>query len=77
MGVRSQLSWLIHARATTRSLVQRIEATELQMTALQKEISLLSDRQLDEFDKVRAAVAGSTDDLMARVDALRMRVDKP
>jgi hypothetical protein len=36
----------------------------------------METRQLDEFDKVRTAVAGATDDLMARVDALRHEVDK-
>ena len=76
MGVRSQLSWLINGRATTQSA---LESLSEDLRALQdkvaKELPLLRDRQLDEFDKVRAAVAQATDDLMARVDALRKQVE--
>ena len=77
MGVRSQLSWVIKGRATTQSALESLSAD---LRALQekvsKELPLLRDRQLDEFDKVRAAVAAATDDLMARVDALRQQVEK-
>ena len=77
MGVRSQLSWVIKGRATTQSALESLSAD---LRALQekvsKELPLLRDRQLDEFDKVRAAVADATDDLMARVDALRQQVEK-
>jgi predicted nucleic acid-binding Zn-ribbon protein len=86
MGLRSQLSWLVKGRATTQSnlqsltadlqaLQQKVAAIEAQVTTLSKELPQLRDRQLDEFDKVRAAVAGATDDLMARVDALRQQVE--
>ena len=34
----------------------------------------LSNRQLDEFDRVRAAVAAATDDLTARVASLQDEV---
>jgi len=37
-------------------------------------VNAMETRQLDEFDKVRSAVANATDDLMARVDALRKQV---
>ena len=78
MGVRSQLSWLVRGRATTQAT---LESLSNDLRALQekvgKELPLLRDRQLDEFDKVRAAVAAATDDLMARVEALRQQVDKP
>jgi polyhydroxyalkanoate synthesis regulator phasin len=88
MGVRSQLSWLVKGRAATQSTLQSLTADlqELQrqvavieehVNSLSKELPLLRDRQYDEFDKVRSAVAGATDDLMARVDALRQQVDKP
>jgi uncharacterized protein YceH (UPF0502 family) len=76
MGLRSQLSWLRNSQAASQSLEQRVTAIEEQLATLNKELSLLRDRQLDEFDKVRAAVAGATDDLVARVDALRKQVDK-
>jgi polyhydroxyalkanoate synthesis regulator phasin len=88
MGVRSQLSWLVKGRSATQSslqslttdlqaLQQKVAAIEAHVSALSKELPLLRDRQLDEFDKVRAAVAAATDDLMARVDALRQHVEKP
>ena len=76
MGVRSQLRWLRHSQAASQVVEQRVAAIEEQLATLHKEVALLRDRQLDEFDQVRAAVAGATDDLMARVDALRKQVDK-
>jgi polyhydroxyalkanoate synthesis regulator phasin len=88
MGVRSQLSWLVKGRAATQSTLQsltadlqelqrQVAAIEEHVNSLSKELLLLRDRQYDEFDKVRSAVAGATDDLMARVDALRQQVEKP
>ena len=78
MGVRSQLSWLVRGRATTQAT---LESLSNDLRALQekvsKELPLLRDRQLDEFDKVRVAVAAATDDLMARVEALRQQIEKP
>jgi hypothetical protein len=76
MGVRSQLNWMRNSQVATQALQQRVTAIEQHLTLLTKELSLLRDRQLDEFDKVRAAVAEATDDLMARVDALRKQVEK-
>jgi outer membrane murein-binding lipoprotein Lpp len=86
MGVRSQLSWLVKGGAATRSTLQslttdlqalqaKVAAMEAHVATLSKELPLLRDRQLDEFDKVRAAVASATDDLMARVAALRGQVE--
>ena len=86
MGVRSQLIWLVKGRAATQSSLQslttdlqalqdKVAAMEAHVAALSKELPLLRDRQLDEFDKVRTAVAGATDDLMARVDALREQIE--
>ena len=77
MGVRSQMSWLRNSQAAAQALQQRVATLEEQVAALQKDLALLRDRQLDEFDKVRASVADATDDLMARVDALRAQVAKP
>jgi polyhydroxyalkanoate synthesis regulator phasin len=80
MDLRSQLSWLVKGRATVQStldsLTADLQALQLKVAALQPKVAELEARQLDEFDKVRAAVAGATDDLMARVDALRQQVDK-
>ena len=77
MGVRSQMIWLRNSQAAAQALQQRVVTLEEQVAMLQKDLALLRDRQLDEFDKVRSAVAGATDDLMARVDALREQVAKP
>jgi|GEM_PF-5877859 len=88
MGVRSQLSWLVKGRTATQSTLQsltsdlqdlqrKVAAIEEHVNSLSKELPLLRDRQYDEFDSVRSAVAGATNDLMARVDALREQVDKP
>ena len=88
MGVRSQLSWLVKGRAATQSTLQsltsdlqdlqrKVAAVEEHVNSMSKELPLLRDRQYDEFDKVRSAVAGATNDLMARVDALRQQVEKP
>ena len=87
MGVRSQLSWLVKGRSATQSTLQslttdlqalqgKVAAMEAHVAALSKELPLLRDRQLDEFDKVRTAVASATDDLMVRVDALRQQIEK-
>ena len=87
MGVRSQVSWLVKGRAATQTTLQslttdlqalqaKVAAIEAHVAALSKELPLLRDRQLDEFDKVRTAVASATDDLVARVDALRQQIEK-
>ena len=87
MGVRSQLSWLVNGRAATHSTLQsltsdlqalqrKVAEIEDHVSTLSKELPLLRDRQYDEFDKVRSAVACATDDLMARVDALRQQIEK-
>ena len=60
-----------------QELQRKVAAIEEHVNSLSKEIPLLRDRQYDEFDKVRSAVAGATNDLMARVDALRQQVEKP
>ena len=81
MGVRSQLSWMVKGRTTTQSTLDSLSADlndlQLKVDALQSSVAALEARQLDEFDAVRTAVAGATDDLMARVTALRQQVDKP
>ena len=80
MGVRSQLRWIVNGRAATRStlesLTDDLQALQVKVEALQPRLTAIEARQLDEFDKVRAAVADATDDLIARVDALRQRIEK-
>ncbi len=81
MGVRSQLGWIISGRAATQSTLESLSsdlrALQLKVEALQPKVVAIEARQLDEFDNVRAAVASATDDLMARVDALRKQIEKP
>ena len=80
MGIRSQLSWVIKGRIATQStlesLTSAVQDLQGKVAALQPQITAIETRQLDEFDKVRSAVACATDDLMARVDALRQQVEK-
>ena len=78
MGARSQLRWMISGRANTQatlaSLTADLQALQRKVDALQAKVDAIETRQLDEFDKVRGAVANAVDDLMARVDALRRQV---
>ena len=80
-GLRSQIGWLVHGRANTvttldslsadlRALQEKVAAMELRMREADIARSALAERQLDEFDQVRAAVATATDDLSARIAAL-------
>ena len=79
MGIRRQLSWLVKGGAATQatldSLTADLQALQRQVAAVEVQIAAMDARQLDQFDNIRAAVAGATDDLMARVDALRQVVD--
>jgi hypothetical protein len=80
MGVRSQLSWLVKGRTATQSTLESLtlalQDLQVKVAALQPQVTAIETRQLDQFDKLRDAVADATDDLMARVDALRQQVDK-
>jgi len=80
MGLRSQLSWLKSGHAATEatlaSLTKDLQDLQRKVEPLHQKIAALEARQLDEFDKVRAAVADATDDLMSRVDALRRQIEK-
>ena len=67
MGVRSQLSWLVKGRATTQSTLESLSVDLRSCSEGRRDrrsrryashrSPLLRDRQLDEFDKVRDAVA--------------------
>lgn len=80
MGVRSQLSWLVKGRTATQStlesLTSALQDLQVKVAALQPQVAAIETRQLDQFDKLRDAVADATDDLMARVDALRQQIEK-
>ncbi|HEY7626900.1 MAG TPA: hypothetical protein VH761_07525 [Ilumatobacteraceae bacterium] len=78
MGVRSQLSWIVKGRdstqATLASLTADLQALQAKVAALEVQMATMDVRQLDEFDKIRDAVAAATDDLTARVEAIRRQV---
>ncbi|HSB86278.1 MAG TPA: hypothetical protein VLD86_08220 [Ilumatobacteraceae bacterium] len=78
MGVRSQLSWIVKGRATTQAtlatLTADLQALQRKVAELEVQMATMDVRQLDEFDKVRDVVAAATDDLTARVEALRQQV---
>jgi uncharacterized protein involved in exopolysaccharide biosynthesis len=89
-GVRARLAWIVNGRANTasaldglsadlRALQERVDSLQADLHALRdqlaRDVAELRQRQLTEFDAVRAAVAQSTDDLTARVVALREQVE--
>jgi hypothetical protein len=85
-ALRAQLSWLVRGRHHTmaaldglatdlRALQAKVADLDATVRSLDAAQARLGDRQLDEFDRVRTAVAAATDDLMARVTALADRVD--
>ena len=71
--------WLVGsaggAAADLRALQVKVADLDATVRSLDAAQARLGDRQLDEFDRVRTAVAAATDDLMARVTALADRVD--
>ena len=84
-ALRSQLAWLVRGRAST---VRTLDALSVDLRALQQKVAGMEDRlrdldvgqaalrerQLDEFDRVRAAVAAATDDLATRIAAVNAQV---
>jgi septal ring factor EnvC (AmiA/AmiB activator) len=80
-GLRAQLGWLVRGQRSTtaaldslsldlRELQQKVAALEGTIADLGRGQAALDARQLDEFDRVRAAVADATDDLTERVNAV-------
>jgi hypothetical protein len=57
-----------------RELQEKVEGLATVLYELRRDHLQVAERQLDEFDRVRAAVAAATDDLVARVDAVDERV---
>jgi hypothetical protein len=51
-----------------------VAAIELQLGELVRDHHGARERQLDQFDRLREAVAGATDDLAARIAALDARL---
>ena len=87
-GLRAQLGWLLRGRAAThasleslskdlRDLQLRVDAVDQRLRELHVAHAATRDRQLDEFDRVRDAVAVATDDLVQRVTALSDRLGSP
>ena len=90
MTVRSRVGWLLHGHERTagtldslsadlRALQERVDRIEHAVQTAQRtmatDLQEVRDRQLDEFDGVREAVIGATDDLSTRIAALHARVE--
>jgi outer membrane murein-binding lipoprotein Lpp len=84
-AIRAQLSWMARGRQQTvatldaissdlRELQAKVAAIELQLGELVRDHHGARERQLDQFDRLREAVAGATDDLAARIAALDARL---
>ena len=84
MSARSRLAWVVRGGPATNAALQSlsVDLRELQQKVVRLEDTLnelrrahvrLTERQLDEFDSIRAAVAVATDDLVARVEAVDAR----
>ena len=84
-GLRARLGWIVRGRAQTvgaldalsndlRELQHKVAGLESAIHDLQRAQHDIGARQLDEFDRVRAAVAAATDDLTARVEATQAQV---
>lgn len=82
---RAQIAWMLRGRAHTtgaldalsndlRALQHKVAGLEAAIHDLQGGQRELGARQLDEFDRVRAAVAAVTDDLTARVEATQSQL---
>ena len=85
MGLRAQLGWMLRGRTHTvaaldsltadlQALQAKVASLEVALHDVQRAQHDLGTRQLDEFDRVRAAVATVTDDLTARIEATRAEV---
>jgi prefoldin subunit 5 len=59
--------------ADLRSLQRNVESLTATVDELRREQTRLSQRQLDDLDAIRAAVAAATDDLVARINAIDER----
>lgn len=83
--MRARLGWIVrgqhHTVTALDTLTRDLQALQQKVADLERAIDDvrrsqvdLDTRQLDEFDRVRAAVAQATDDLTARVVATQQRV---
>jgi hypothetical protein len=85
MALRAQLAWLLKGSSTTnstldalsldlRELQQKVVGLEGSLEQMRRAQQQLGERQLDELDRIRGAVAAATDDLVERVNAVDARV---
>jgi hypothetical protein len=84
-GLRTQIGWMLRGRAQTigvlddlsialRGLQQQVACLETAVHTLQQRQSELGAQQVDEIDRLRAAVSVATDDLTARVEATQAQL---
>ncbi len=82
MSVKRRLTWMLRGQQQTdsalaslgddvRALQQRVDGLQAALDDVRSAQRAVADRQLDEFDRIRTAVSAATDDLAARVEALR------
>ena len=83
-AIRSQVGWMLRGRTNTvrtldalsqdlRDLQEKVVGLEQQLRELHLAQNALRERQLDEFDRVRAAVTDAVDDLATRIAAVDAR----
>ncbi len=81
MSVKRRVSWMLRGQQQTdaaltsigddlRALQVRVDGLQASLSELQVAQRTTSSRQLDELDRIRAAVVAATDDLTARVQAV-------
>jgi hypothetical protein len=74
-GLRSQVAWWLHGAAQTQAALEALGADlrELQHRTDRIEITLsgIERERLGDIAQLRQAVADATDDLVARVEAVR------
>lgn len=84
-GLRGQIGWMLRGRARTvgaldalstdlRDLQQQVSALESAVREVQQRQHDMGAHQLDQLDRLRAAVATATDDLTSRVNAAQALV---
>jgi predicted nucleic acid-binding Zn-ribbon protein len=83
-SIRSQVGWMLRGRANTvrtldalsndlRELQEKVAGLEQHLREIHLAQDALRERQLDEFDRVRAAVTDAVDDLATRIAAVDAR----
>ncbi|MGD9996129.1 MAG: hypothetical protein AB7L17_14345 [Ilumatobacteraceae bacterium] len=77
MGVRRRIGWIVRGGAAIdalsadlKALQRNVETLTATVDDLRREQVRVSERQLDDLDTIRGAVAAATDDLVARINAI-------